>query len=700
MKSLLPGITLLLLLVVASQATAQNDEWQQLNGPYGGTISGSVVNSAGEIFAATDNGVYQSKDGAATWQRKNAGIPLTSILTIAISPNGTLFAGTTDLGLFRSLDNGTSWERVNTETSDAYVGQIVLNHTTSEIIEGTGSEVYRSIDNGSTWQGLGFSIGPDEVAFDSTGEVLIVMQGLLLRSTNPTRTMWDTLDITTIDSAIRILAVAPNGTFVVGTAGSGLYSSSDTGVTWSKISTGLNDSNVRMTAISPDGTIALGTRDGRLLLGPVSGSPWMEVAERFQVIYDLTFQAGTSPMLLSTSDGFFLSADSGATWGRSVEGLTSTFISALSRRRDGTIFAGTYNGHLFRTSNNGTSWERSALDLDRRFSVSSIAFIEGSVIMLGTVGDGAWYSIDNGGTWVRRGGLLSERVIINAILVSRSGAIVVASDSGRMHRSIDNGASWTTVVVDTLQNMLSLAQDSTGRIIVGSSLDVAASVDDGVSWSPSGTGISSRFVYSVAASRTGTLYAGAYNGNVFRSIDHGATWTKSTADRDAVIIITLAVDTNEVVFAGASNRGPYRSDDKGMTWRAYNSGLTSRSSYGFIFDSEGRLYTGTAGAGVFRSIDRTSSVPTLPVAEASTHVRWYYEDDQLRIRLNVEAPQGISVDLFSMRGDLVTTLRVDEPRSGINELVISTKDIPAGAYLCNVRGYRGIRVDEVVRVVR
>jgi photosystem II stability/assembly factor-like uncharacterized protein len=698
MKTILLSISLLLLLV--SHAAAQSNEWGQLNGPYGGTISGAVVNAAGDIFAATDNGVYQSKDGAATWQRKNAGIPLTSILTIAIAPNGTLFAGTTDLGLFRSVDNATTWERVNTEAFDAYVGQIVLRHGTSEIIEGTGSEVYRSIDNGSTWQGLGFSIGPDAVAIDSSGNVLVVMQGLLLRSTNPTRTMWDTLDITTVDSAVRTLAVANNGDIILGTAGSGLYKSDDKGVTWSKIPTGLNDSNARMTATAPDGTIALGTRDGRLLLGDVSGSGWREVLQRFQVIYDIKFQASPSPLLLSTSDGFFLSHDSGATWQRSVEGLTSTFISTLSRRTDGTIFAGTYNGRLFLTTNNGTSWERSSLDLDRRLSVSSIAFIQGTEVMLGTIGDGAWYSPDNGATWRRRGTSLSQGVIVNTILVSRSGAIIVASDSGRMHRSLDNGTTWSTVVVDTLQNMLSLAQDSSGRIIVGTSLDVVASTDDGISWFPSGTGITSRFVYSVAASRTGTLYAGAYNGNVFRSTDSGATWTKSTADRDAVIIITLAVDTNGVVFAGASNRGPYRSDDKGLTWRPYSSGLTSRSSYGFIFDAEGRLYTGTAGAGVFRSINRTSSLPTPPIAEAPTSFNWHHENDLLRITLNLHTQQELTLDLFSMRGELVTSLRIDEPRSGENEIVISTKDMDMGVYLCRVRGDRGVVVDGVVRVVR
>jgi photosystem II stability/assembly factor-like uncharacterized protein len=67
-----------------------------------------AINTSGHIFAGTfNNGVYRSTDDGANWTTVNAGLQNDSVISIVISPNGTIFA-TTAGGLFRSVNSTTS----------------------------------------------------------------------------------------------------------------------------------------------------------------------------------------------------------------------------------------------------------------------------------------------------------------------------------------------------------------------------------------------------------------------------------------------------------------------------------------------------------------------------------------------------------------------------------------------------------------
>ncbi|MBC8144956.1 MAG: hypothetical protein H7X80_05175, partial [bacterium] len=84
----------------------------------GGLPSSDVLSLAfsprGVLYAATDgSGLYSSADSGATWSHL-AGLADKRVTAVAVNSFGVMFAGT-DNGVYRSVDGGASFARVNTE---------------------------------------------------------------------------------------------------------------------------------------------------------------------------------------------------------------------------------------------------------------------------------------------------------------------------------------------------------------------------------------------------------------------------------------------------------------------------------------------------------------------------------------------------------------------------------------------------------
>ena len=115
------------------------------------------------VGASYGNGVYRSRDGGTTWERKNAGLPLfgdslNPILAIAIDPNDdrTVWAGTQyGGGIVRSTDRGDHWQARGLDQENFVEAISVMPGNSSEILAGAGFEsgnIYKSTDGGATWQ--------------------------------------------------------------------------------------------------------------------------------------------------------------------------------------------------------------------------------------------------------------------------------------------------------------------------------------------------------------------------------------------------------------------------------------------------------------------------------------------------------------------------------------------------------------------
>lgn len=169
-----------------------NQIWTKLNdGMAVGYIWDLAVDASGDIFAATERGVYASFDDGVTWTLQ--GLENADVRALVVDTHGDLYAGTWGLGVFKSFDKGKNWIEVNNGLTIKAVHALALNGS-GEVYAGTyGEGVLKYDDNAQTWVNL--NMGYPYV--------------------------WS-------------LAINDNDLIVAGTYGSGVYVSENDGAAWVK----------------------------------------------------------------------------------------------------------------------------------------------------------------------------------------------------------------------------------------------------------------------------------------------------------------------------------------------------------------------------------------------------------------------------------------------------------------------------------
>jgi len=106
---------LLLISVMVISAIFANAQWQQTNGPYGGSVT-CLATCGTNIFSGTHNGLFLSTNNGSNWTAVSSGLTNHNIYCLAVSGTN-IFAGTTS-GVILFTDNGSNWTAVNNALTD------------------------------------------------------------------------------------------------------------------------------------------------------------------------------------------------------------------------------------------------------------------------------------------------------------------------------------------------------------------------------------------------------------------------------------------------------------------------------------------------------------------------------------------------------------------------------------------------------
>ena len=258
------------------------------------------------------------------------------------------------------------------------------------------------------------------------------------------------------------------------------------------------------------------------------------------ILQCLTFSGDN--ILLGTSVGLFMTADSGKTWIKSDSGITRKNVTAL-KANDNYTFAGTDSGGVFRSDNNGETWVQMNSGLTT-LSIKTFG-IKGNNIYAGTKGGGVFLSTDNGDNWTPINTGLTN-LNINSITFDGDQVLVGTDGSG----------------VFTYNN----------------------------SWTPINEGLSATEITSFIK-KDNNLYAGTKGGGVFLSTDNGYNWINRSSGLTNLDVQALTAKGNNL-FAGTNGGGIYRSEDDGNTWRTVNSGIFQKYIYS-LAANDNYLFAGT-----------------------------------------------------------------------------------------------------------
>ncbi len=288
-------------------------------------------------------------------------------------------------------------------------------------------------------------------------------------------------------------------------------------------------------------------------------------------------------------------------------------VTTMAFAADGTtVFAILDPGWLYRSTDQGRSWTRSAVAVGSAATVIATHPTDPEVAWLADGTGTVWRSGDGGETWVAGGALPAAPCRIAADPDTPDILYASFCDSPvLLFRSDDSGRSWTPLVRAPRGGWAATAPG--GKLYAtgarADSFGLAVSGDGGESWSPVATPFADPLYGLVADPRTpSTLYLYGQNG-IVRSSDGGATWTLAGAGLPGAVdyvspvyVAALALDPAEpqrlyaACNAYSTDRGVFASADGAQSWTPLATGLASPQSYTWNVAVVGRLVVDPAGS--------------------------------------------------------------------------------------------------------
>jgi photosystem II stability/assembly factor-like uncharacterized protein len=253
----------------------------------------------------------------------------------------------------------------------------------------------------------------------------------------------------------------------------------------------------------------------------------------------------------------------------SIGGRVSDIEAVASDPR--IIFVGAASGGLFRSTDNGVTWDHTFDAYGTTLSIGDIAIApsDPNVVWVGTGeannrqsstwGDGVYRSLDGGTTWEHKGLRDTQsigRIVIdprdaNTVFVAAAGHLFGPNEERGLYRTHDGGTTWKKVLgVDANTGVIDVAIGDDGRTLFAATYErrrrafgfvgggpesgLWRSLDGGDSWTRLSeglpTGNTGRIGVAIAKSNPSIVYAVIENrkGGVFRSVDDGTTWTQQS----------------------------------------------------------------------------------------------------------------------------------------------------------------------------
>jgi photosystem II stability/assembly factor-like uncharacterized protein len=342
------------------------------------------------------------------------------------------------------------------------------------------------------------------------------------------------------------------------------------------------------------------------------------------------------------------------------DGGGTTYIE-IDPRLPSTLYVGTTQAGVFRSTNGGRTWERRSNGLPPNAAVGPLELAPSDPSRLYAVvgGNTLFTSADAGATWrplPRRENWITRLVVDpsqprtlyattypglikstdggqtwSQPLLASDGPIAIAPSapnvlyaevSGRLWRSADRGATWTEKT-GSFSSIDLIAVDPRNADIVYFivTTDLWKSASGGSSpwmirngWPPNPR-IEN---FAIDPRSPSTIYAGTSNDGVFRSRDGGATWEQASSGLAELAIpsvrrpiyegireIEVSPAAGSPVYLTHQYRGVYTSDNGGNRWHEANDGLTATRVWAVEVDRHAPsvIYAATYMNGVWRSAD-------------------------------------------------------------------------------------------------
>ncbi len=296
--------------------------------------------------------------------------------------------------------------------------------------------------------------------------------------------------------------------------------------------------------------------------------------------------------------------------GGSEEGGTgfAPSIQTLVATPEGTLYAGSFGMGMFRSEDQGRTWELWSMGLEDPFLLC-LAVIPGEHIYAGTVRGGVYRLKIGEGIWEAVGKGLDEAEVKTFVVGDKSifagtgmGVFQWKEESGQWVR-IGQGLDQVLVSGLAFLDKRTLLAATAGKGLFRFDLQGTSEANwvnfDSEFVDPK-EGLPHRYLRVIAVSDDQQIFLGTQNGGMFRSRDRGKTW-EAIGRRLPNDSIRSIIPLDEDILVGTGN-GIFRWVQEEHRWVPLNKGLVQKAIQSLIVTSNQDVYAGTS-QGAFRSLD-------------------------------------------------------------------------------------------------
>ncbi|MFH7026548.1 MAG: hypothetical protein ACHBN1_14340 [Heteroscytonema crispum UTEX LB 1556] len=229
------------------------------------------------------------------------------------------------------------------------------------------------------------------------------------------------------------------------------------------------------------------------------------------------------------------------------------------------LFAGTTEGGIFRSTDNGENWKQSNNISKNPENTDFIPLVSTDVTDFVTYEKLGTGTITSDGVTVTGNGTAFKKEL------TKDSIIIVAGEARTVTEIIDDTVIKINAPFNT--NLPAKTTFKSHYLLAGTNSGVFCSQDNGNSWKPVNIGLKNRQVTALLVTNEGEIFAGTSDG-IFRSNNNGFSWNSVNRNLPNRNITALAINPNNgQIFVGTGD-GVWRSRNNFQTWKQLKVGLT------------------------------------------------------------------------------------------------------------------------------
>jgi photosystem II stability/assembly factor-like uncharacterized protein len=288
--------------------------------------------------------------------------------------------------------------------------------------------------------------------------------------------------------------------------------------------------------------------------------------------------------------GLFRSTDQGATWQQINNGLNGYIpFYSLAIDSSGNVYAGTYDGHVFKTIDYGATWAQMS-DWGHYFvlclSVNSHGNIYAGIGSTNVTQEGGLYVSTNGGNSWNEDTTWLNWAVYN-ICFDAFDRVYMATNFG-FFRSLSSDINPTWVQYsDVATDQCCVYVGSNGDVYYADqNYFVSHSTDGGDTWRDNS--LQGQIITCITGADSGVVYAGSADGHLWKSTDFGHSWDSLYLNGMTTRIRSLIQIPKGPLMIATGGDGILKSYDGGQTW--IEGGIKPVQPTQLLADSTGTIY--------------------------------------------------------------------------------------------------------------